>query len=133
MKTIIASGPVIIENGKLLVSKDFKDNFYKLPGGRVKIGKESLEHACKRRVKEEVNGDIEILKPLYPQVLWKNPTTKKKMIIILINYLARLKNKSKLKPGEGIKEIKWIDLKQADKYRLSPNTKFTLKSMGRLK
>jgi ADP-ribose pyrophosphatase YjhB (NUDIX family) len=133
MKTIIASGPVIIENGKLLVSRDFKDDFYKLPGGRVKIRKESLEHACKRRVKEEVNGDIEILKPLYPQVLWKNPTTKRKMIIILINYLARLKNKSKLKPGEGIKEIKWIDIKQAGKYRLSPNTKFTLKSMGRLK
>ena len=33
MKTIVASGPVIIQNGKLLVNKDDKDEFYKLPGG----------------------------------------------------------------------------------------------------
>ena len=42
-KTIIASGPVIIENGKLLVNKD---NFYKLPGGTVEEGIEEMEEAC---------------------------------------------------------------------------------------
>jgi len=36
MNSIIASGPAIIENGKLLVIKDSKDDFYKLPGGKVK-------------------------------------------------------------------------------------------------
>jgi len=38
MKYIIASGPVIIENGKLLVNKDDKDDFYKLPGGTIETG-----------------------------------------------------------------------------------------------
>jgi len=45
-KTIIASGPVIIENGKLLVNKDNKDDFYKLPGGTVEEGIEEMEEAC---------------------------------------------------------------------------------------
>jgi ADP-ribose pyrophosphatase YjhB (NUDIX family) len=71
MKFVIASGPVIIENGKLLVNKDDKDDFYKIPGGRVEQG-ESLEDACMREVKEEINADIKILKPLPPFVIYKN-------------------------------------------------------------
>lgn len=46
MKYIIASGPVIIENGRLLVNKDDKDDFYKLPGGTIEEDVESLEEAC---------------------------------------------------------------------------------------
>ena len=73
MKYLIASGPVIIENGKLLVNMDDKDEFYKLPGGKVEEGVERLEEACHREVKEENNGEIEILRPLSPMILWKNP------------------------------------------------------------
>jgi len=57
-RTIIASGPVIIENGKLLVNKDNKDDFYKLPGGTVEEGIEDMEEACCREVKEEINAEI---------------------------------------------------------------------------
>ena len=52
-KFIIASGPVIIEKGKLLVNKDNKDDFYKLPGGTIETGIEDLEQACHRETKEE--------------------------------------------------------------------------------
>ncbi len=62
-KDIIASGPVIIEDGKLLVDKDDKDDFYKIPGGRIE-GIESLEETCCRETKEEINAEIEIIKPL---------------------------------------------------------------------
>jgi len=37
-KIIIASGSVILEGGKLLVNKDDKDDFYKLPGGTIEKG-----------------------------------------------------------------------------------------------
>ena len=37
-KFIVASGPVIIEDWRLLVNKDDKDDFYKLPGGTVEKG-----------------------------------------------------------------------------------------------
>jgi len=37
-KFIIASGPVIVRNKRLLLSRDNKDDFYKLIGGGVKEG-----------------------------------------------------------------------------------------------
>ena len=131
MKYIIASGPVIIENNELLVNKDNKDDFYKLPGGTVKEG-ESLEDACKRRAKEECNAKVEIVKPLYPNILYENPKTKEKMVIILINYLAEILNPDEIKPIPPEQDLKWVsldDVKQG-KGDLSPNTLMLLKKEG---
>lgn len=127
-KTIIASGPVIIENGKLMVNKDDKDDFYKLPGGTVEEGIEDLEKACHREVKEENNAEIEIIKPLHPMILWKNPQTKESMVILLIHYLAKLKNKDEIKPIFPIKEIAWLDIDEikAGKFNIAPNIKFLI-------
>ncbi|MFA5953190.1 MAG: NUDIX domain-containing protein [Candidatus Pacearchaeota archaeon] len=128
MDYIVASGPVIIENGKLLVNKDNRDDFYKLPGGKIEEGVENLEDACKRETEEEINGKIEIIKPLSPMVLWKNPQTGEKMCILLIHYLSKLKNKSEIKPISPIKEIKWLDIKEIKqgKYIVAPNIKFLI-------
>ncbi len=127
MKTIIASGPVIIEEGKLLVNKDDKDDFYKLPGGTVEQG-DDLIGACKRETKEEVNGEIEIIKPLNPMIIYKNPQTDEEMTIMLIHYLAKLKNKDELKPIEPIKEVEWLDITEIkdDKHKVAPNIKFLI-------
>ncbi|MEK6833725.1 MAG: NUDIX domain-containing protein [Nanoarchaeota archaeon] len=128
MKYIIASGPVIIEKGKLLVNKDDKDDFYKLPGGTIEENVESLEEACYREVKEEINAKIEIIKPLHPMIIWKNPQTGEKMCILLIHYLSKLKNKKEIKPVFPIKEIKWLDIKEIKqgKYPVAPNIKFLI-------
>jgi len=128
-KFIIASGPVIIEDGKLLVDKDNKDDFYKLPGGTIKEGTEDLEEACRNKVKEEINGEIEIIRPLHPKILWENPTTKEKMAILLISYLAKLKNKPEIKPVPPTQEIRWLDLEEVDKWKhlVSPYTQFLIK------
>jgi 8-oxo-dGTP diphosphatase len=128
MKEIIASGPIIIECGKLLVSKDSKDDFYKIPGGTVKPGEE-LEATCIREVKEETNADIEIIKPLSTMVLNKNPQTKEEIKIMLHHYKAKLKNKSELKPNEeGILEVKWLDIEEikSGKWDVAPNIKFLI-------
>ena len=123
-KFIVASGPVIIEDGKLLVSKDNKDDFYKLIGGRVQEG-ETLEDACIRKAKEACNAEIEIIKPLFPNILYENPQTKEKMVIILINYLAKLKNKEEIKPLPPEEDLKWVSLEEikAGKGNVSPNVK----------
>ena len=128
MKYIIASGPVIIENSKLMVNKDNKDDFYKLPGGTIKEDVESLEEACHREVKEENNAEIEIIKPLYPMILWKNPQSGEKMCIVLIHYLAKLKNKNELKPIYPIQEIKWLNIEEIKqgKWNVAPNIKFLI-------
>lgn len=127
-KYLIASGPVIIEDRKLLLDKDDKDDFYKLPGGTIKEGNEDLEKACHRKVKEEINGEIEIIKPMHPQILWENPQTKEKMTIILVSYLARLKNKNEIKPLPPTKEIRWLDLDDVDSWKneTSPYTQFLI-------
>jgi len=127
-KLIIASGPVIIEDGKLLVNKDNKDDFYKIPGGTVREGTEDLEEACHRKVKEEINGEIEIINSLSPKILWKNPTTKEKMAIVLISYLAKLKNKEDIKPISPTEEIKWLDLEKISEWKtnVSPYLQFLI-------
>ena len=128
MKYIIASGPVIIEDGKLLVNKDNKDDFYKLPGGTIEEDVEDLEIACLRETKEEINGEVEIIKPLHPMILWKNPQTSEKMCIVLIHYLAKLKNPNEIKPIEPIKELKWLDITEikSGTYNVAPNIKFLI-------
>ena len=127
MKTIIASGPIIIEDGKLLVNKDDKDDFYKLPGGTVEQG-ESLIKACKNESRQENNAEIEIVKPLNPMIIYKNPQTNEEMTIILIHYEAKLLNKNKLKPIAPIKEVTWLDIEEIkqDKHHVAPNIKFPI-------
>ena len=127
MKFIVASGPVVIEEGKLLVNKDDKDDFYKLPGGTVEPG-DSLEEACLKEVKEENNGEVEIVKPLNPMILYKNPQTQEEMTIVLIHYEAKLLNKSDLKPIEPVKEVTWLDIEEIKqgKHRVAPNIKFLI-------
>lgn len=123
-KYIVASGPVIIKDGKLLVVKDNKDDFYKFPGGTVREG-ESLESACIRRAKEEVNAEVELIKPLSPHILWENPQTKEKMTIVLINYRARLKNEKSLKIIPPTQDFKWVSIKEIKKGKgnVSPNVR----------
>jgi ADP-ribose pyrophosphatase YjhB (NUDIX family) len=128
IKSIVASGPVIIHNGKLLVDKDLKDDFYKIPGGTISPGTEDLEEACHRKAREGINAEIEIIKPLHPKVLWENPQTKEKMAILLVSYLAKLKNPKEIRPIEPIQEVKWLDLKDVDKWKdqVSPYTQFLI-------
>jgi ADP-ribose pyrophosphatase YjhB (NUDIX family) len=127
MKFIIASGPVIIQNGKLLVNKDDKDDFYKIPGGRVEQG-EILEDACLREVKEEINAEIKIIRPLHPFVIYKNPQTKEEMTIIVIHYLAELLNENEIKPIAPIKEVQWLDIEEIKngKHFIAPSINFLI-------
>lgn len=128
MKSIVASGPVIIENGKLLVNKDMKDDFYKIPGGTVEPDTEDLEEACYREAREENNAKIEIIKPLHPMIIWKNPTTKEKMGILLIHYQAKLLNPEEISPNPPVQETRWLDIQEIKqgKHHVAPNIKFLI-------
>jgi ADP-ribose pyrophosphatase YjhB (NUDIX family) len=127
-KFIIASGPVIIKEGRLLINKDNKDDFYKIPGGTIEPNTENLEEAFKREVKEETNADIKIIKPLNPMAIWKNPTTEEKMAILLIHYKAELLKPEEIKPCEETKEIKWLNIEEIKqgKHNVAPNIKFLI-------
>ena len=128
-KIIVASGPVIIENNKLLVVKDSKDDFYKFPVGTVEEQDNGdLKKTCKREFKEETNGEIKILEKLSTMVINKNPRTKEKMRIELHHYLSVLKNPNKLEPIFPVKEVKWLDIREIKqgKYNVAPNITYLI-------
>ena len=104
--SFIASGPVIIENEKVLLIKEYKkENIspWMFPGGRVEDYEKTLEETCKREVKEEMDIEIEITKPLRP-ILVK----KENEVFVLIHYLA--KRIGEIKPGKEIADWGWHDI-----------------------
>ena len=107
MKYVIASGPVILEKGRVLLDKHGKDKFWKFPGGRIKKG-ESLEQCAIKRVKEELGINVKLFKPIKPMIIWRSKET-----VILMHYLA--KRKGKIKPGSHVREWAWINAKKLPK------------------
>ena len=65
--TIIASGPVIIENNKVLLNreqKDYGETPWLFPGGKMETEDIDEEACCHREVMEELGIRVKILKKL---------------------------------------------------------------------
>lgn len=115
---IIASGPVIIENNKVLLNKHGDDNFWKFPGGKVEDFDLSLEEIAKKEVKEEMGIDVEIIKPLRTLLLPK--PNEHDSYVVLVHFLA--KRIGEIKPGKDIREWKWIEINNLPE-DVAPNVK----------
>ena len=50
---------IIKKDGKILLHKSKKDNFYAIPGGRVKVGESSIK-ILKREFIEKIGKDINV-------------------------------------------------------------------------
>jgi len=59
VEVTIASGPVILRDGKVLLDKHDDDTFWKFPGGRQRDG-ESMKETAIREAKEELGVDVEL-------------------------------------------------------------------------
>ncbi|KKW41730.1 MAG: hypothetical protein UY92_C0014G0055 [Candidatus Magasanikbacteria bacterium GW2011_GWA2_56_11] len=122
--SLIASGPVIIEDGRVLLNREQKDTGvtpWMFPGGEVEDFDISLEEACRREVKEEMNLEVEIIRPLRPVMLHENGR-----VIILIHYLA--KRRGEVTPGANIVEWAWHDINQLPA-NCAPNVYEVVKSL----
>jgi ADP-ribose pyrophosphatase YjhB (NUDIX family) len=127
-KIIIASGPVIVEDGKVLLNKHGEDNFWKFCGGRVEDGDVNVKDAAKREVKEEMGLEIEILDET-PYFFYTEKEKDGVMVsVILIHFLAR--RLGEIAPRNDIREWQWIDINNLDQEDLAPNIKPTLKHFG---
>jgi 8-oxo-dGTP pyrophosphatase MutT (NUDIX family) len=100
---IIASGPVIIEDGKVLLNKHGDDSFWKFVGGKVEDFDISLEEVAKREVMEEMGLEIDIIRPLKPMIVNMPDKT-----VVLIHYLAA--RIGEIKPGDDILQWDWFDI-----------------------
>ena len=117
-KIIVASGPVIIENGKVLLNREKKpigSDLFMFPGGKVKDFDTSLEENCKRETMEEVGVEINILRPLRTLLIKRPEDT---TLVILAHYLAE--RIGEINPGPDTLEWGWFDIKNLPK-NCAPN------------
>lgn len=127
-RIIIASGPVIVEDNKVLVNKHGDTAFWKFCGGRVEDFNSSLQENAAREAKEEMGIGIEVINP-EPFIMF---TTKPMedggtTDVILVHYLA--KKVGEIQPGEDIREWAWLDIKDLPS-DLGPNILPALKHFG---
>ena len=57
-------GAIILHGDEILAMHDERSPYYYLPGGRVRLH-ETAEHAILREIKEELEIDAEIIRPLW--------------------------------------------------------------------
>lgn len=108
--TVLAAGPIILEDNKILLCREIKKDgiespFFMLPGGGYEEIDGSLEETCHREAKEELGIDIEIIRPLQT-ILVKRPD--KDGYAVLAHFLAT--RKSEIVPGEKITDWGWFDI-----------------------
>lgn len=122
---IIASGPVIVEDGKVLLKKDHKDEFWKFCGGKVEDFDSDFRQTAIREVREEMGLEVELLTDT-PYLLF---ATKKvddvDLNVILIHFLAKRLNE--VSPGKDTSKWQWLKLKDLNEAELAPNIIPTLK------
>jgi ADP-ribose pyrophosphatase YjhB (NUDIX family) len=101
---VIASGPVIIKEGKVLLNKHGESNLWKFPGGDIYEPVGDLEMWAVKKAREEMGLDVKIIKPLKPMIVWQTDGA-----IVLIHYLAELLNED-FTPADEIREFSWFDI-----------------------
>jgi len=127
-KIIIASGPVIVENNKVLLNKDKKDDFWKFCGGQVSDEEYTLLETAQKKVKEEMGLDIEILDN-EPYLFYTEKIKEGQTIsVVLAHFLAKRINE--VVPGEDTTDWRWIDIDSLEQEKLAPNIKPVLKHFG---
>jgi ADP-ribose pyrophosphatase YjhB (NUDIX family) len=124
-KVIIASGPVIVRDNKVLLDISGEDDFWKFIGGRVAAG-ETLKEAAARRSREAMGLEIRIIND-EPFLMYLPKPGEEEIDVLLVHWLAGCAGE--VVPGPGTKEWAWHDL-QGLPANLAPNIEPALKHFG---
>lgn len=128
-KIIIASGPVIVENNKVLLNQHGDTEFWKFCGGKLEHN-ETLVETAQREVKEEMGLEIKILNP-EPFFFYTQKQSEEGIKdVILAHYLAE--KIGEISPGADIREWQWFEINNLPA-NLAPNIIPTLKHFGFIK
>ena len=131
LKTIIASGPVIVENGKVLLNQHGDTEFWKFCGGKMEDFDQGLFQCAQRESKEEMGIEIEKLRDEPFLIHTSKETSGGKIDIILVHFLA--KRIGEIVPGEDIRKWDWIPLENLNQEPLGSNILPALKHFGFIK
>lgn len=119
VKIIIASGPVIVEDGKVMLNQHGDTTFWKFCGGRVENMETNLFENAQREVKEEMGIDIKIIDPK-PFVMYTKKTTPEGDIdVLLVHYLCE--RVGEIISGADIRKWDWLPLEGIETQDLAPN------------
>lgn len=129
-KIIIASGPIIVEDKKVLLNIHGDTSFWKFCGGRVEDYETDLKDNAEREVKEEMGIEVEIINETPFIMHVKKQTDDGVIDVILVHFLA--KRTGEIRPGVDIDKWGWHDLNNLPD-NLAPNIIPTLKHFGFLK
>lgn len=114
----IATGPVIIKDGSVLLDKHGIDQFWKFPGGKLRDDNSPRANAV-REVKEELSVDVELLGDPMVTTFTRTDSAGVLEYVILIHYRAQIIG-GEISPGRDVREWAWhpIDSLPTD---LAPN------------
>ena len=125
---IVASGPVIVENDKVLLNKHGDTSFWKFCGGRVEDFSSDLRDNARREAKEEVGFDL-VFADRPPFFSYTQKVTEEGTLdVILVHFLAE--RRGEVRPGPDIRECAWIRFSDLSKEDLAPNIIPTLTHFG---
>ena len=129
-KIIIASGPVIVENDKVLLNQHGDTDFWKFCGGKIENFETSLFENARREAKEEMGIDVKVLNKEPFLTFTQKETSEGEIDVILVHFLAE--RVGEIFPGEDIRKWKWMPLEDLSKENLGPNVIPALKHFGLL-
>jgi 8-oxo-dGTP diphosphatase len=98
----VASGPVIIEDGKVLLDQHDDIDMWKFPGGRIH-DTESLQETAKREVKAELGIEITITSEPFVVCFQRDNE-----YVVLVHYLAT--RQGDITPGRDVTSWNWHDI-----------------------
>ncbi|MDD3303694.1 MAG: NUDIX domain-containing protein [Clostridia bacterium] len=125
-KLNVRAAAIIIHEGKVLVHKNVKTNYYALMGGRISIGEDSATTAI-REVKEELGKEIELIGCASTIENFFEMKDSKYHEILFV-YLAEFVNEDDKKitttmkniEGKDYLQYEWLDISKIDTYPLYP-------------
>lgn len=124
-KIIIASGPVIVKEGKVLLDISGKDKFWKFCGGIIKKN-ETLKETALRRAKEELGINIKIIEET-PFIMHTLKPDDEKIDVILVHWFSAYSGE--ITKGKDVEKWEWFDIKDLPD-NLGPNIVPALKHFG---
>lgn len=127
----IASGPVAVQDGKVLLNKSGNDSFWKFCGGWVEDNDLNLLKTARREFKEEMGVDLELINPDPFLFHVFKETENGQMDIILVHYLIKVIGE--IVSGDDVKKWAWISLEDLEKEDLAPNILPALRYFGFIK
>jgi len=123
----IASGPVILDNqGRVLLTKDKKDNFWKFPGGTLHLN-ESLAQCATREAIEETGIPVKVLdRSPYAMLITKSNPDGSTHYILLWHWMAILDHIPTIFISPEGLEVSWFSEIQLDTIEVGPNVRPTI-------